>query len=261
MVKHITMETTQELYYAVTPKRLGIADLGCSSGPNSLSFIEDIVDSVEGTSHKNFHPIPEFRVYLDDLPTNNFNSVFKSLPDFYRDLKKDRNDGGPDILIAGYPGSFNGKLFPNNCLHFIYSSYSLHWLSKVPPALYNKHGKSINKGKVYISESSPPKAGELYSFYWEEYGRSCISVSQDPIPYRFLRLEMFEIEREVKGGESYGTAGAMTVRAIQESMLSNHFGDRIDLDTLFNNYGKMVDEEMAQEEFKPITFVVVLKKL
>ena len=60
------------------------------------------------------------------------------------------------------------------------------------------------------------------------------------------RLETFEIEREVKGGESYGTAVAMTVRAIQESMLCNHFGDGIDLDTLFNNYGKMVDEEMAQ---------------
>ena len=131
MVKHITMETIQELYYAVTPKSLGIADLGCSSGPNSLSLIKDIVEAVEGTSHKKFHPLPEFRVFLNDLPTNDFNSVFKSLPDFYRNLKKDRNEGGPAIFIAGYPGSFYGRLFPNNCLHFIYSSYSLHWLSKV----------------------------------------------------------------------------------------------------------------------------------
>ena len=60
------------------------------------------------------------------------------------------------------------------------------------------------------------------------------------------RLEVSEIEREVKGVESYCTAVAITVRAIQESILCNHFGDGIDLDTLFNNYGKMVDEEMAQ---------------
>ncbi|XP_007046866.2 PREDICTED: salicylate carboxymethyltransferase [Theobroma cacao] len=332
MVKHITMETIEELYYAIAPKSLGIADLGCSSGPNSLSLIKDIVEVVEETSHKLFHPLPEFRVYLNDLPTNDFNSVFKSLPDFYRDLKKDRNEGGPAIFIAGYPGSFYGRLFPNNCLHFIYSSYSLHWLSKVPPALYDEHGKSTNKGNVYISESSPPSVSQAYwnqfqedfslflksrsvevvtggrmvlillgrigqdhvdrgnSFFWEILSRSlAISVSQGQIDREKLdsyevhfyapstneiedevgregsfevdRLEMFEIDREAKDGESYGTAVAMTVRAIQESMICNHFGDGIDLDTLFNNYGKMVDEEMAKQEIKPITFVVVLKKL
>ncbi|KAK6258307.1 SAM dependent carboxyl methyltransferase - like 4 [Theobroma cacao] len=332
MVKHITMETIEELYYAIAAKSLGIADLGCSSGPNSLSLIKDIVEVVEETSHKLFHPLPEFRVYLNDLPTNDFNSVFKSLPDFYRDLKKDRNEGGPAIFIAGYPGSFYGRLFPNNCLHFIYSSYSLHWLSKVPPALYDEHGKSTNKGNVYISESSPPSVSQAYwnqfqedfslflksrsmelvtggrmvlillgrigqdhvdrgnSFFWEILSRSlAISVSQGQIDREKLdsyevhfyapstneiedevgregsfevdRLEMFEIDREAKDGESYGTAVAMTVRAIQESMICNHFGDGIDLDTLFNNYGKMVDEEMAKQEIKPITFVVVLKKL
>ncbi|KAL1133927.1 hypothetical protein V6Z11_A12G072200 [Gossypium hirsutum] len=167
-VKHITMETIQELYYEVTPKSLGIADLGCSSGPNSLSLIKDMVEAVEGTSHKIFHPMPEFRVYLNDLPTNDFNSVFKSLPDFYKDLKKDRNQEGPSIFIAGYPGSFYGRLFPCNCLHFIYSSYSLHWLSKVPPALYDEHGKSINKGNVYISESSPPSVSQAYYKQFQE---------------------------------------------------------------------------------------------
>ncbi|XP_022740808.1 salicylate carboxymethyltransferase-like [Durio zibethinus] len=332
MVKHITMETIQELYYEVTPKSLGIADLGCSSGPNSLSLIKDIVEAVEGTSHKIFHPLPEFRVYLNDLPTNDFNSVFKCLPDFYRDLKKDRNEGSPAIFIAGYPGSFYGRLFPNNCLHFIYSSYSLHWLSKVPPALYDEHGRSINKGNVYISESSPPSVSQAYwnqfqedfslflksrseelvtggrmvlillgrigqdhvdrgnSFFWEILSRSlAISVSQGQIEQEKLdcydvhfyapstneiedevrreesfeldRIEMFEIEKEVKAGESCGTAVAMTVRAIQESMLCNHFGDGIDLDSLFDNYGKMVGEEIAKEAIKPITFIVVLKKL
>ncbi|OMO56926.1 SAM dependent carboxyl methyltransferase [Corchorus capsularis] len=334
MVKHLTMETIQELHHALTPKSLGIADLGCSSGPNSLSLIKDIVEVVEGISHKIFQPLPEFLVYLNDLPTNDFNSVFKSLPDFYRNIKKDRNEEvTPSIFIAGYPGSFYGRLFPNNCLHFIYSSYSLHWLSKVPQALYDEHGKSKNKGNVYISGSSPPSVSEAYwnqfqedfslflksrseelvtggrmvliilgrigqdhvdrgnSFFWEILSRSlAISVSQGEIDkekvdsyhvhfyapstneiedevkregsFQVEKLEMFEIEREVKNGGSYGSAVAMTVRAIQESMLCNHFGDDgIDLDTLFNNYGKIVDEEMAKEEIKPITFVLVLKKL
>ncbi|KAK8717578.1 hypothetical protein V6N13_044839 [Hibiscus sabdariffa] len=333
MVKHITMETIQELYCEVTPRSIGIADLGCSTGSNSLSLIKDMVEAVQGTSHKIVHPMPEFRVYLNDLPTNDFNSVFKSLPDFYRDLKKDKNQEGPSIFIAGYPGSFYGRLFPHNCLHFIYSSYSLHWLSKVPPALYDERGESINKGNVYISESSPPGVSQAYynqfredfglflksrseelvtggrmvlnlmgrigqdhvdrgnSFFWEIFSRSlAVSVSRgtetereklDSYEVHFYapsrdeiedevrregsfeigKLEMFEIEREVKNGESPGTALAMTARAVQQSMLCDHFGNGIDLDNLFNNYAKMVDEEMAKEDIKPISFVVVLKKL
>ncbi|PPS20053.1 hypothetical protein GOBAR_AA00506 [Gossypium barbadense] len=205
-------------------------------------------------------------------------------------------------------------------------------LSKVPPALYDEHGKSINKGNVYISESSPPSVSQAYykqfqedfslflksrseelvtggrmvlillgrigqdhvdrgnSFFWEILSRSlAISVSQAEIEkekvdsyevhfyaaskneledevrregsFEIDKLEMFEIEREVKNGESYGTAVAMTVRAVQESMLCDHFGDGMDLDTLFNNYGKMIDEEMVKVDIKPITFVIVLKKL
>ncbi|MBA0570106.1 hypothetical protein Golob_003792 [Gossypium lobatum] len=332
MMKHITMETIQQLYHEVTAKSLGIADLGCSSGPNSLSLIKDIVEAVEGSCHKTFRPLPEFRVFLNDLPTNDFNSVFKTLPDFYRDLKKDKTERCPAIFIAGYPGSFYGRLFPNNCLHFIYSSYSLHWLSKVPPSLYDEHGKSINRGNVYISESGPPSVSRAYwnqfqddfslflksrseelvtggrmvliilgrighdhvdrgnSFFWEILSRClAISVSQGEIEeekldcydvhfyaasrneieeevrregsFELERVEMFEIEREVQRGESYGTAVAMTVRAIQESMLYNHFGNGINLDALFNNYGKMIDQEMAKQEIKPITFLLVLKKL
>ncbi|KAB1214551.1 Anthranilate O-methyltransferase 3 [Morella rubra] len=74
------------------------------------------------------------------------------------------------------------------------------------------------------------------------------------------RLEMFEIERDEKDGLSYGAEVAMTVRAIHESMICQHFGERI-LDKLFDNYGRMVDEEMAKEKIKPITFAIVLRKL
>ena len=135
MVKHITLETVQELYRTTTPKLLGIADLGCSSGPNTLSIIKDIVEAVQTVSHKIKVPPPEFHVYLNDLPTNDFNSIFKSLPDFLKKLNiegKDCNTStSPSVFIGGYPGSFYGRLVPNNSLHFVYSSYSLHWLSKV----------------------------------------------------------------------------------------------------------------------------------
>lgn len=71
---------------------------------------------------------------------------------------------------------------------------------------------------------------------------------------------MFEIEKEDRDGVSYGTAVAMAVRAIQESMICHHFGERV-LDNLFYNYGRMLDEEMAKEEIKPVSFALVLRKL
>ncbi|KAK4738396.1 hypothetical protein R3W88_002093 [Solanum pinnatisectum] len=49
-------------------------------------------------------------------------------------------------LVAG---SFYTRLFPSKRLHFVHSSYSLHWLSKVPDGIEN------NKGIIYASSTSP----------------------------------------------------------------------------------------------------------
>lgn len=335
MVKHITTQTVQQVFAELTPNSIGIADLGSSSGPNTLSIIKDIVDAVEDACLKLLHPPPEFRVQINDLPTNDFNSVFKTLPDFYRNLKKEkfgRSGRCPSIFISGCPGSFYGRLFPINSLHFIYSSYGLHWLSMVPLALKDESGKSINEGSIYISKASAPIVAQAYmkqfqedfsrflrfraeelvtggkmvlitlgrvgqdhvdrgnSFFWEILYRSfAILVSKgeteqeklDSYEVNFYaasrgeiedevrkngcfeleRMEIFEIERDGISGGSYGGAVAMAVRAIQESMILNHFGEGVDLDDLFDIYGRIVDEEMAKEEIKPITFVVVLKKI
>lgn len=131
-MKHIIIQTVEELYLATTPKSIGIADLGCSSGPNTLSIIKDIFQTIQGISHKIMHHSTEFRVYFNDLPTNDFNSIFKALPEFHKLLRQDRKNGLPSIFMGGYPGSFYGRLFPNSYLHFVHSSYSLHWLSRVP---------------------------------------------------------------------------------------------------------------------------------
>ncbi|CAL5366377.1 unnamed protein product [Camellia sinensis] len=377
MVKHITMGAIQQLYLTTSPKSIGIADLGCSSGTNSLSTIREMVDAIEETNRsKVSQPLPEFRVYLNDLPTNDFNAVFKALPDFYRELKQARIDqgSGPSIYIAGYPGSFYGRLFPTDCLHFIYSSYSLHWLSRVPPALYDEQGMSINKGNIYISESSPPEVSEAYfrqfqedfslflrsrseeliaggrmvlillgrigsnhvdrgnSLLWKlltqsltilvsqsshqntilslhekglgreegaaalvrgEEGTAVVVVDKNGVAVRgkvekdkldsyeahfyapsreeledetrregsfeMDRLEMVEMGRDVEDSKSYGMAVAKAVRAIQESMISHHFGEGI-VDSLFQQYERLVVEEMAKEEMVTVSFVIVLRK-
>ncbi|KAJ0618374.1 putative salicylate carboxymethyltransferase [Helianthus annuus] len=113
----------------VKPKSMGVADLGCSSGPNALTAISRIIHMVDAASQKMGLPVPEIRVSLNDLPGNDFNGVFKSLPELYNNLKDDY--GIEDCYVWGVPGSFYGRLFPGHSLHFVHSSSSLHWLSQV----------------------------------------------------------------------------------------------------------------------------------
>lgn len=75
--------------------------------------------------------------------------------------------------------------------------------------------------------------------------------------FEIERLEMLEAEKEKEN--EYGKAVAKTVRAVQESMLVQHFGEEI-MDKLFDTYGKIVDDELAKEDIRPITFVVVLRR-
>ncbi|XP_028774653.1 jasmonate O-methyltransferase-like [Neltuma alba] len=339
-VKHIIIETVEELYLASTPKSLGIADLGCSSGPNTLSIIRDIFESIQKISQKIHQPASELRVYLNDLPTNDFNSIFRALPDFLMSLWPETEPGSsPSIFMGAYPGSFYGRLFPNSSLHFVHSSYSLHWLSRVPPELYDEEGKSINKGCIYICGSSPEEVARAYykqfredfwkflrarsaevvaggrmvliflgrrgpehvdrgdSFLWEILARSfAILVSKGEVEeekvdsyevpfYAASREEIeegvrregsFEVERlvvsasesgdraETEGGISYGKRVAMAVRAIQESIMTNHFGDSVPLESLFDTYASLLDQQFAihhHHHIQPLTFVLVLRKL
>ncbi|KAI3684888.1 hypothetical protein L6452_34115 [Arctium lappa] len=155
------------ILWEVEPGSMGVADLGCSSGPNSLTVVSQIVHMVQAASHQMGRPMPELRVSLNDLPGNDFNYVFQSLPELYKKLKHDY--GIEDkCYIWGLPGSFYGRLFPSHSLHFVHSSSSLHWLSKVPLGLEPWVGTHLNKEKLYISKSSSASVVEAYQQQFHE---------------------------------------------------------------------------------------------
>ncbi|XP_054792748.1 probable jasmonic acid carboxyl methyltransferase 2 [Prosopis cineraria] len=156
-----TKEAIVETVCSNWTDNMGIADLGCSSGPNALMVISDILDTVCATTRQLGRPSLELKVYLNDLYTNDFNNIFASLPSFYRKLRREKGSELGRCFIFGVPGSFYCPLFPSNSLHFVHSSSSLHWLSQVPAGLDG--GGLVNKGKIYISESSPRSVVEAYS--------------------------------------------------------------------------------------------------
>ncbi|KAL7158306.1 hypothetical protein ABFS83_02G133600 [Erythranthe nasuta] len=146
------MLTTDEYEFT---KCMKMADLGCSSGPNTLLVISHII----GQLSENKYVPKQLEVFLNDLPDNDFNNLFKLMTTTPRTNTKTENI---ECYIYGAPGSFYGRLFPNNSLHFAYSSASIHWLSQLPQGL----GKS-NKENIYITTTSPPQVFEAYSKQFE----------------------------------------------------------------------------------------------
>nr|UMB49619.1 salicylic acid methyltransferase [Phaseolus vulgaris] len=154
LTKPIREEAITSLYCSKLPKSLAIADLGCSSGPNTLFVVSELIETVEKLCRQLNHKSPEYKVFLNDLPGNDFNNIFKSI-DSFKDKLQNELEGGP-CYFSGVPGSFYGRVFPSRSLHFVHSSYSLQWLSKVPEGVNN------NKGNIYLGRTSPSSVVRAY---------------------------------------------------------------------------------------------------
>ncbi|XP_072994664.1 probable methyltransferase TCM_000336 [Typha latifolia] len=334
LVKRMIINSATDVYVSEAPQSFAIADLGCSSGPNALHLVGDIIKSVQDICRNSSRPTPEFLIFLNDLPKNDFNALFRSSPEFINMVKsssiKAEGCSPLSVCLNGVPGSFYGRLFPKNSLHFIYSCNALHWLSQVPLGLYNNEGKSINKEKLYISYTSPAEVAKAYfkqyqkdfnqflksrsaemahggqmvlvmsgretldhndkrtTFLWEALAQSFATmVSQGRITQEevdsynapFYAPCAAEIEEEVEKEGSFivdtiqayeidictgdakkdGRTASMAIRAVQESMISHHFGEEV-VDHLFENYSKLLGQLMEKERTKAVNIIAILRK-
>lgn len=129
--KAVRVDAVVEFYSTFFPENMIIAELGCSSGPNALFSAFDMMEAVEQRCLQLRRSPPEFHLLLNDLPANDFNTIFRSLPEFYQQRRRMESSGCGQFFVSGVPGSFYGRLFPSRTLHFVHSSSSLHWLSQV----------------------------------------------------------------------------------------------------------------------------------
>ncbi|CAN4107132.1 unnamed protein product [Withania somnifera] len=266
-----------------------IADLGCSSGPNTFLSVSQLIQTIDKQTKKNGHnKLPEFHVFLNDLPSNDFNNVFRSFSTFHDDLRK-HNMGGEDhefgppsrCFVAGVAGSFYTRLFPSNSLHFVHSSYSLHWLSQVPD------GIESNKGNIYLTSTSPPS---VVKGYYEQYERDFVTFLKyrseriderwthgidhelideekvnsfniplyNPSPAEVMYivekegsftincLETSEVHKNFDNGEKYNMV--QRYRCIAEPLLISHFGDELNMDQVFHKYSEIITSDCKAKE-------------
>ncbi|KAJ4982249.1 hypothetical protein NE237_033086 [Protea cynaroides] len=154
--KPVIIGSISDLYTTNPPRCLRVADLGCSSGPNTLLVITEIIEAIDKICRHLNHNTPEFQVFLNDLPSNDFNTIFKNLPAFHEQLRKEKGEKFGPCSIVGIPGSFYERLFPSTSIDFFHSSFGLHWLSQVPPM------DEINKCNIYLSRTSPLSVVQAY---------------------------------------------------------------------------------------------------
>ncbi|KAE9593344.1 hypothetical protein Lal_00028792 [Lupinus albus] len=159
--KPILEEIVKKLYCTILPKCLKVADLGCASGPNALMIVNDIISIVQSTSFNLNRRPPCFQFYINDLPSNDFNTIFTSLAQFYETLEEENGPGFGPCFINATPGTFYKRLFPDNSIHFFHSSYSVHWLSQPPKELTNG-AEALNKDNIYVTSTTPPATHKAY---------------------------------------------------------------------------------------------------
>ncbi|XP_057746111.1 S-adenosyl-L-methionine:benzoic acid/salicylic acid carboxyl methyltransferase 1-like [Arachis stenosperma] len=160
IAKPILEESIKRLY-SVTPHPccLKVADLGCSSGPNTLQVIYDIINIVDITTCNLNPKLPVFQFFLNDLFGNDFNTLFQSLSQFLKIIEEKKTQKFGPCFVYAAPGTFYSRLFPNNFLHLVHSSYTLHWLSQAPKELGNKEN-------IHLTSTSPP---EMHKAYREQF--------------------------------------------------------------------------------------------
>ncbi|KAF2292451.1 hypothetical protein GH714_022930 [Hevea brasiliensis] len=219
--KPILEESIAELLQASELECLTVVDMGCSSGPNTLLPLWELIETIDSTCSRLNRKSPLLQVFLNDLPGNDFNTIFRSLiPNFHEKLEKEKGSKFGPCFIAAMPGSFYGRLFPPHFLRFAHSSYSLHWLSQ---GLVQESALDSCNLPLYA-----PSADEVRCST-EREGSFTIS-----------RLDQFELNWDVEDGNQElacdkwerGKIVAARMRAVAEPMLASHFGDAI-IDDLF----------------------------
>ncbi|GJW53803.1 benzoate carboxyl methyltransferase-like protein [Tanacetum coccineum] len=96
------------------------------------------------------------------------------LPDFYATLKKEKEETMGHCFVSAVPGFFYARLFPDQSMHFVHSSYSLQWLSQVPKGIGN------NTSNIYIAKTSPPNVIKAYAKqFYEDFTKFLLMRSKE----------------------------------------------------------------------------------
>lgn len=164
-IKPVLAEATREVYTALLPGTMAVVDLGCSSGPNTLRFVTEVIGIIArqckelGLPHNH----PQIQFFLNDLPGNDFNNLFVLIDQFSKSrARKHEDEALPPYYICGLPGSYYTRLFPCQSVHIFHSLFCLQWRSQAPEGLKAARKTCLDKGQIYITRTMSPSIVKLF---------------------------------------------------------------------------------------------------
>ncbi|KAF8689732.1 hypothetical protein HU200_041683 [Digitaria exilis] len=122
----------KEVYTSLLPKTVIIADLGCAAGSHSSHFISTVISTIVELCKSSGDDCVELQFFLNDLPSNDFNELFRSR----------------------LPESYYNRLFPREGVHLFHSSYCLHWRSQEPEGHESWRKDYLNEDNIYITKTT-----------------------------------------------------------------------------------------------------------
>ncbi len=113
-------------------RTFSIVDYGCSEGRNSVGSVKKIIHSVHERD-----PGKWISVLHNDLPMNDFNSLFENLyaapeSSYLSTGNEEQIRAGSKIFAFASGASFYGRVAPDDSVDFALSSCATHWLSAMP---------------------------------------------------------------------------------------------------------------------------------
>ncbi|WVZ92567.1 hypothetical protein U9M48_038618 [Paspalum notatum var. saurae] len=164
-IKPVLGEAIREVYTSLLPRTIVVADLGCSSGPNTLGFVSEAIGIIAhhckelGLPHDH----PQIQFLLNDLPGNDFNNLFMLVEQFNKSRAKSQNDEARlPHYICGLPGSYYTRLFPCQSVHLFHSLFCLQWRSQAPEGIMATRKTCLDKGDIYITKTMSPSIVKLF---------------------------------------------------------------------------------------------------
>ncbi|KAL6606951.1 hypothetical protein ACP70R_042604 [Stipagrostis hirtigluma subsp. patula] len=164
-IRPVLEKATREVCETLHPRTMVVADLGCSSGPNTLRFVSEVIRVVARHCDElgRRHDDVQLQFFLNDLPGNDFNNLFQLVQQFKKSSATDHKGGDlPPCYIAGVPSSYYGRLFPDQTVHLFHSLFCLHWRSQAPEGLEGTIKTHLDKGNIYITKITSASMVKLF---------------------------------------------------------------------------------------------------
>lgn len=172
--EEITKNFDFKAFSMASNNTIRLADLGCATGPNTLITMQNVLEAIKlkyYLQYPNSHQsTPEFQVFFNDRTSNDFNTLFTSIP------------VNRQYFSAGVPGSFHDRLFPKSSLHFVYTSYALHWLSKLPEELLDNNSPAWNKGRIHYSDAPLEVCNAYESQFFKDFKNFLSARAKEIVP-------------------------------------------------------------------------------